>query len=63
MRFSYSYVRYPKRSSSDIRNDYDGMRVGNRVVSCGEHPYYDPNSKSRREALNASIVTIQNSNP
>ncbi|KAL4946318.1 hypothetical protein BDV06DRAFT_218448 [Aspergillus oleicola] len=32
-------------------NDYDGKRQGNRVVSLGEIPYYDPVSKSRREAL------------
>ncbi|EIN08259.1 taurine catabolism dioxygenase [Punctularia strigosozonata HHB-11173 SS5] len=27
------------------------LRVGNRVLSIGERPYFDPNSKSRREAL------------
>jgi len=32
-------------------NDYIGKRQGNRVVSLGEKPYYDPNSLSRREAL------------
>ncbi|KUJ10841.1 taurine catabolism dioxygenase [Mollisia scopiformis] len=32
-------------------NDYDGKRQGNRVVSLGEKPYYNPASKSRREAL------------
>ncbi|KAK3370407.1 hypothetical protein B0H63DRAFT_552368 [Podospora didyma] len=32
-------------------NDYTGKRQGNRVVSLGEKPYLDPNSKSRREAL------------
>ncbi|KAK0708863.1 hypothetical protein B0T21DRAFT_387578 [Apiosordaria backusii] len=31
--------------------DYTGKRQGNRVVSLGEKPYFDPNSKSRREAL------------
>ncbi|KAL3480806.1 taurine catabolism dioxygenase TauD, TfdA family protein [Aspergillus californicus] len=31
--------------------DYSGSRVGNRVVSLGERPFYDPNSISRREAL------------
>ncbi|PLB46157.1 taurine catabolism dioxygenase TauD, TfdA family protein [Aspergillus steynii IBT 23096] len=31
--------------------DYNGARVGNRVVSLGERPFYDPNSISRREAL------------
>ncbi|ORY14301.1 hypothetical protein BCR34DRAFT_646689 [Clohesyomyces aquaticus] len=33
-------------------NDYDGKRQGNRVVSLGEKPYFDPSSVSRREALN-----------
>jgi Taurine catabolism dioxygenase TauD, TfdA family len=33
------------------RNDYGGRRTGDRVVSLGEHPYFDPASKSRREAL------------
>ncbi|EXJ60572.1 hypothetical protein A1O7_04725 [Cladophialophora yegresii CBS 114405] len=32
-------------------NDYDGKRQGNRVVSLGERPYFDPKSVSRREAL------------
>ncbi|KXN91354.1 Putative alpha-ketoglutarate-dependent sulfonate dioxygenase [Leucoagaricus sp. SymC.cos] len=32
-------------------HDYTGFREGNRVVSLGEKPYFDPNSKSRREAL------------
>ncbi|KAH9983396.1 hypothetical protein F4779DRAFT_624565, partial [Xylariaceae sp. FL0662B] len=32
-------------------NDYTGKRQGNRVVSLGEKPFFDPNSKSRREAL------------
>ncbi|KAG6852453.1 hypothetical protein C0991_011819 [Blastosporella zonata] len=33
-------------------NDYgDQHRQGNRVVSIGERPYFDPNSKSRRAAL------------
>ncbi|KAF1810157.1 alpha-ketoglutarate-dependent taurine dioxygenase [Eremomyces bilateralis CBS 781.70] len=33
--------------------DYDGQgeRFGNRAVGVGERPYFDPNSKSRREAL------------
>lgn len=35
--------------------DYDeqGDRFGNRAVGLGEKPYYDPNSKSRREDLEA----------
>ncbi|ORY56369.1 uncharacterized protein BCR38DRAFT_451187 [Pseudomassariella vexata] len=32
-------------------NDYSGNRQGNRVVSLGEKPYFDPRSVSRREAL------------
>jgi Taurine catabolism dioxygenase TauD, TfdA family len=32
-------------------NDYDGPRTGDRVVSCGEHPYFDPSSKSRKQEL------------
>jgi len=37
------------------RLDYgDELRLGNRVVSLGERPYFDPNSKSRREALAAN---------
>lgn len=33
--------------------DYEGLgpRFGNRAVGCGERPFYDPNSSSRREAL------------
>jgi len=32
-------------------NDYTGKRQGNRVVSLGEKPFYDPTSVSRRQAL------------
>ncbi|KAJ6502074.1 hypothetical protein C8R45DRAFT_608413 [Mycena sanguinolenta] len=32
-------------------NDYTGARQGNRVVSIGEKPYFDPTSKSRRAVL------------
>jgi alpha-ketoglutarate-dependent taurine dioxygenase len=32
-------------------DDYAGKRQGNRVVSLGEKPFYNPASKSRREAL------------
>ncbi|KAF7345899.1 Taurine catabolism dioxygenase [Mycena venus] len=31
--------------------DYEGVRKGTRVVSIGEKPYFDPDSKSRRTAL------------
>jgi len=34
--------------------DYSTKRQGNRVVSLGEKPYFDPASKSRREALGLS---------
>ncbi|RAO67585.1 uncharacterized protein BHQ10_003597 [Talaromyces amestolkiae] len=39
-------------------NDYEGKRQGNRVVSLGEIPYYDPASVSRREALEAESKAI-----
>lgn len=32
-------------------NDYEEKRQGNRVVSLSEKPFYNPASKSRREAL------------
>ncbi|KAJ7579072.1 taurine catabolism dioxygenase [Mycena floridula] len=32
-------------------NDYAALRQGNRVVSIGERPFFDPKSRSRREAL------------
>ena len=33
--------------------DYEGLgeRFGNRVVGIGEKPYFDPNSKSKSQAL------------
>ena len=33
--------------------DYDGLgeRFGSRVVGIGERPFFDPNSKSKAEAL------------
>lgn len=31
--------------------DYEEARAGDRVCSLGEAPYFDPNSKSRKEAL------------
>lgn len=39
-------------------SDYEGKRQGNRVVSLGEIPYYDPASVSRREALKAESEAI-----
>jgi len=35
-------------------NDYEGKRQGNRVVSLGEKPFFDPHSVSRREALRSA---------
>jgi hypothetical protein len=39
--------------------DYDGQgeRYGNRVVGVGERPFYDPSSKSRRDALEEEYFT------
>ncbi|KAG8729081.1 hypothetical protein FRC12_021272, partial [Ceratobasidium sp. 428] len=37
--------------------DYEKvLRVGDRVVSLGEKPYFDPKSKSRREFLGTQIA-------
>ena len=38
--------------------DYQGQgdRFGNRAVGIGERPYFDPQSKSRREALGLDAV-------
>jgi len=35
-----------------------GPRTGHRVVSIGERPYMDPNSKTRREALAAEAAKL-----
>ena len=40
------------------RNDYDALRQGNRVVSLGEKPYFDPKSKSRREVLGLKVPIV-----
>ncbi|KAF9441680.1 TauD-domain-containing protein [Macrolepiota fuliginosa MF-IS2] len=40
----------PDESDDVLDHDYLEHREGNRVVSLGEKPYFDPNSKSRREA-------------
>ncbi|EWC45646.1 hypothetical protein DRE_05207 [Drechslerella stenobrocha 248] len=59
------HVRFKWRNSNDLAiwdnrsvfhtatNDYDGLgeRFGNRAVGVGEAPYFDPNSRSRREEL------------
>lgn len=45
----YSVLFYNYNANED--SDYGGKRQGNRVVSLGEIPYFDPLSKSRREAL------------
>ena len=31
--------------------DYEGKRTGQRAVSLGEKPYFDPSSVGRRQAL------------
>ena len=38
--------------------DYEGLgeRLGHRAVGLGERPYYDPESKSRREALREEAI-------
>jgi alpha-ketoglutarate-dependent taurine dioxygenase len=36
--------------------DYEGPRQGQRAVSLGERPYFDPLSSGRREALAAEGV-------
>ena len=38
-------------SATDDYFELGGQRVGDRAVSLGEKPYYDPKSRSRREAL------------
>lgn len=40
-------------------SDYGGKRQGNRVVSLGEIPYFDPLSKSRREALAEGVWRLE----
>ncbi|KAF1810146.1 TauD-domain-containing protein [Eremomyces bilateralis CBS 781.70] len=71
-------LRFKWKNSNDIaiwdnrstfhRATYDhdgqGERLGNRAVGLGERPYFDPNSKSRREALREhapgeKIVTLR----
>jgi len=45
---------WDNRSTFHAANmDFAGMgeRTGNRVVGIGENPYLDPNSKTRRQAL------------
>lgn len=43
--------RHEEKMADSLVSDYGGKRQGNRVVSLGEKPYYDPNSVSRRQAL------------
>lgn len=38
-------------TATDDYFELGGIRRGDRVVSLGEKPSFDPNSKSRREAL------------
>jgi len=43
---------WDNRSTSHCATyDYDAARAGDRVCSVGEKPYFDPQSRSRREAL------------
>ena len=35
--------------------DVKGPRTGNRAVSLGERPYFDPASTSRKEALGEEV--------
>jgi len=41
--------------------DYNGSRAGDRIISIGEKPFFDPNSLSRREAL--SLRGAKNATP
>ncbi len=51
----YPVAKWPQNGRGHAANqtisDYVGKRQGNRVVSLGEKPYYDPKSVSRRQAL------------
>jgi hypothetical protein len=51
-RFSCNYLSH-ENAASYATMDYDdyGERFGYRVCGIGEKPYFDPNSKSMREAL------------
>ncbi|KAI1463970.1 TauD-domain-containing protein [Daldinia caldariorum] len=44
-------------ATPDYLNQGLGERTGSRAVSLGEKPYFDPQSKSRREALAAEAAT------
>lgn len=35
-----------------------GARTGHRAVGIGERPYFDPNSKTRREALAEGMNSV-----
>lgn len=45
--------------------DYHGLgdRFGNRAVGIGEKPYFDPNSKSRREDLGLPYIQHETNRP
>jgi hypothetical protein len=43
--------------------DYQEKRVGDRVVSLGEAPYFDPQSGSRRDALGLDVLDEGDSPP
>ena len=42
--------------------DYEGLgeRLGHRAVGLGEKPYFDPESRSRREALREIALATEN---
>lgn len=46
-------MTYHRSAFHSATFDYDGLgeRFGNRAVGIGEAPYFDPQSKSRTEAL------------
>jgi len=49
------FSQTPCLTRNSLRTDYDGLREGDRVVSLGEKPYFDANSKSRRQTLGLTI--------
>lgn len=46
-------------ATPDYINQGLGERTGQRAVSLGERPYFDPQSTSRREALAKEIETVE----
>lgn len=54
--FRLPFTNFTRSVFHTATNDYYGKRSGNRVVSLGERPFFDPKSKSRREDLNAQLL-------